>query len=75
MTTTPADELRTAADALRAVDAADPFWTALAGWLEVHAGDLKRGGNRVGSCDSPGDTMHALKVARAYLGTTEQVTA
>lgn len=67
VTRTPADELREAATAARKVDVNDPFWTALADWLDLEAQMLpKRGGN------SPeGHTFHAMQVARAYLATTE----
>ncbi len=40
----------------------------IADWLDSHAGDLQMSMGQLSSCDSPGDTEHALMLARAYLG-------
>jgi hypothetical protein len=44
-----------------------PVALALAAWLETHARDMALTKDRLNAVDSPGDTRHAIEVARAVL--------
>jgi len=55
-------------DRFPASDQGRRFRAAVAPWLEGHGRQLESAEGEYDSCDSPGDTKEAVRIARAYLG-------